>query len=72
MLLSILIQVTVSAPGNPCWTAYSAGTLMVREDSHTQHEKFWGEVSGMSEADKAAHGDFYMFKPEVRRFAHCR
>lgn len=45
---------------------------MVREDSHTQHEKFWGEVSGMSEADKAANGDFYMFKPEVRRFAHFR
>ena len=46
-------------------TTRRAGTLMVREDSHKQHEKFWGEVSGMSEADKAANGDFYMFKPEV-------
>ena len=51
-------------------TTRCAGTLMVREDSHKQHEKFWGEVSGMSEADKAANGDFYMFKPEVGRCAH--
>ena len=43
---------------------------MVREDSHTQHEKFWGEVSGMSEADKAANGDFYLFKPEVLCTVH--
>jgi hypothetical protein len=41
---------------------------MVREGSHTAHEQFWGEASAMSAADKAAVGDFYLFKPEVPVF----
>lgn len=38
---------------------------MVREGSHAAHERFWREASTMSEAEKAATGDWYLFKPEV-------
>lgn len=48
-----------------------AGTLMVREGSHAAHERFWREVSTMPEAEKAATGDWYLFKPEVSSAAIC-
>jgi hypothetical protein len=53
-----------------CRFTCRAGTLMVREGSHAQHEQFWGQASGMSDADKAANGDFYLFKPEVFYAVH--
>lgn len=42
-----------------------AGTVMVRHDSHREHADYWANRSRMDPTEKAAMGDFYIFKPEV-------
>lgn len=48
----------------------AAGTLEVKEGSHAAHDEFWHEVSTMSADEKAATGDWYLFKPEASPICH--
>mmetsp|Transcript_11426 Transcript_11426/g.34340 ORF Transcript_11426/g.34340 Transcript_11426/m.34340 type:complete len:460 (+) Transcript_11426:89-1468(+) len=53
----------------PC--GLDAGTVMVRHNSHREHADYWANKSRMDPAEKAAMGDFYIFKPEEVGYWDC-